>query len=77
MGSPDRETVEDVMRDRCGGAQACWHPTPDVDQRNRLPGRLRRQGDAEAETKTGAVSVAGPRNGEYPLWMAPALQGLN
>jgi hypothetical protein len=48
-----------------------------VDQRNRLPGRLRRQGDAEAETKTGAVSVAGPRNGEYPLWMAPALQGLN
>ena len=55
MGSSDRQTLEHVVRDRGRRAQARRHPASDVDQRDRLPVWLRRQGDAEVETKTGAV----------------------
>lgn len=59
VGSADRQTVEHAVRDRRGRAQARQHPAPDVGQRNRLPCRIRRQGDAAIAIEAGAVTAAG------------------
>jgi transposase len=58
----DCEANEHDVRNRCRRAQARRRPASHVDRGNRLQDRLRRQGDAEAETEAGAVIDAPNRS---------------
>ncbi|MET2829787.1 transposase [Mesorhizobium shangrilense] len=52
-----RQAVQDVVRDRRGRTQTCRNSAPDVDQRNRLPRRLRRQDHATPQIEAGAMTA--------------------
>lgn len=57
LGPADRQTVQHVVRDHRGGAQARQHSAPDVGQRDRLPRRVWRKDHAAAAVETGAVAA--------------------
>jgi hypothetical protein len=55
LGSSGCQAIEHAVRDCCSRAETRRHSASHVDRRQGLQSRLRRQGDAEAETEAGAV----------------------